>query len=169
MSGTAGFISQLQCCSVSKSCPALCDPVDCSTPGSSVLQYLPSLLRFVSTESVMLSNHLIPIFSFCFQSFPASGSFPASPADDRELECVSALPGPQDSVTVLSTSSLKTQKNPSMERLWRKPFPQQCCLALHCFQGRETGMQDRLISALGVTWPSWAELTFPQSGGDHAC
>ena len=28
------------CCSVAKSCPTLCNPVDCSTPGSSVLHYL---------------------------------------------------------------------------------------------------------------------------------
>ena len=31
----------------------------------------------MSTESVMLSNHLI-LFSFCHQSFPESGSFPLS-------------------------------------------------------------------------------------------
>ena len=39
-----------------------------------------SLLRFMSIESVMLSNHLIfcPPFSGCLQSFPASGSFPMS-------------------------------------------------------------------------------------------
>ena len=29
------------CCSVTKLCPALCDPVDCSTPGSPILHYLP--------------------------------------------------------------------------------------------------------------------------------
>ena len=36
-----------------------------------------SLLRFLSIELVMLSNHLILCcsFSFCLQSFPASGSF----------------------------------------------------------------------------------------------
>ena len=28
------------CCSVAKSCPTLCNPMDCSTPGSSVLHYL---------------------------------------------------------------------------------------------------------------------------------
>ena len=28
------------CCSVTKSCLTLCDPMDCSTPGSSVLRYL---------------------------------------------------------------------------------------------------------------------------------
>ena len=38
---------------------SLCDPTDYSKPGSSVLQYLPNLLKFKFTESVMLSNHLI--------------------------------------------------------------------------------------------------------------
>ena len=37
----------------------LCDPMDCSTPGSSVLHYLPSLLRFMSIELMMLSSHLL--------------------------------------------------------------------------------------------------------------
>ena len=40
-----------------------------------------SLLRFMSIESVMVSNHLNPLlppFSCCLQSFPASGSFPGS-------------------------------------------------------------------------------------------
>ena len=36
-----------------------------------------SFLKFMSIESVMLSNHLIP-FSFCFQSFSSSRSFPMS-------------------------------------------------------------------------------------------
>ena len=37
----------------------LCDPVDCSTPGSPSSTISQSLLKFVSIESVMLSNHLI--------------------------------------------------------------------------------------------------------------
>ena len=36
-----------------------------------------SLLKLMSIESVIPSNHLIP-FSYCFQSFPASGYFPVS-------------------------------------------------------------------------------------------
>ena len=36
-----------------------------------------SLLKLMSIESVMLTNHLIP-FSSCLQSFPASGSFTMS-------------------------------------------------------------------------------------------
>ena len=70
------------CCSVAKSCLTFCNPMDCSIPGSSVLCYLPELakLKFISIESVMLSNYLICCrsFFFCLQSFPASGSFPVS-------------------------------------------------------------------------------------------
>ena len=46
--------------------------------GFPVLHCLLELLRLMSTESVMPSNHLIPLFSSCHQSFPASGSFPMS-------------------------------------------------------------------------------------------
>ena len=39
-----------------------------------------SLPRFITNESVMLSNRLVLCcpFSFCLQSFPASGSFPVN-------------------------------------------------------------------------------------------
>ena len=49
-------------------------------PGFPVLHYFPDLLKFMSTESAMLSYHLILChpFSFCLQPFPASGSFPTS-------------------------------------------------------------------------------------------
>ena len=58
----------------------LCNPMDCSTPGSSVLHHLQSLLKFTSMELVMLSNHLILCYPLllCLQSFPLSGSFPVS-------------------------------------------------------------------------------------------
>ena len=49
----------LTCCSVAKWCPTLCDPVDCSTPGFSVLHYLLEFIKLMSIESVMTSNHLI--------------------------------------------------------------------------------------------------------------
>ena len=38
----------------------LCDPMDCSTPGLPVHHQLQSLLKLMSIESVMPSNHLIP-------------------------------------------------------------------------------------------------------------
>ena len=41
------------CCSVAKSCPTLCDPMDCSTPGFPVLHYLP---EFAQTHVFPLSQ-----------------------------------------------------------------------------------------------------------------
>ena len=40
-------------------CPALCDPMDCSTPGLPVHYHSRGLLKLMSIESVMPSNHLI--------------------------------------------------------------------------------------------------------------
>ena len=37
----------------------LCDPMDCSTQGFPVLHHLQGLLKFMSIESVILSNHFI--------------------------------------------------------------------------------------------------------------
>ena len=47
------------CCSVANMCPTLCDPMDCSTPGSPVLLHLLEVLTLMSVESVMPSNHPI--------------------------------------------------------------------------------------------------------------
>ena len=67
-------------CSVIKPCPALGDPMDCSTPGFPVLHYLHNLLKFMSIKSIMPSNHLslCQPFLSCPQSFQTSGSFPMS-------------------------------------------------------------------------------------------
>ena len=46
-------------CSVAQSCPTLCDPMDCSTPGLPVHHQLRSLPKLMSIESVMPSNPLI--------------------------------------------------------------------------------------------------------------
>jgi len=46
--------------SVTQSCPTLCNPMDCSTPGLPVHHQLPEVtLKVMSIESVMPSNHLI--------------------------------------------------------------------------------------------------------------
>ena len=67
------------CWSVTKSCPTLCDPMDCSTPGSSVLQYLQEFaqthVRWVG--DTILPSSVVPLSS-CLQSFSGSGSFPKS-------------------------------------------------------------------------------------------
>ena len=63
-------------CSVIKSCPALCNSMDCSTPGFPVLHYLPGLAQtHVHRVGDAIPSSLVP---FCLQSFPASGSFPVS-------------------------------------------------------------------------------------------
>ena len=63
------------CYPVTKSCPALCNPWTAArqAPLSSLS---PRVCSVMSNEPMMLSNHLILCcsFSFCLQSFPASGS-----------------------------------------------------------------------------------------------
>ena len=45
--------------SVAQSCPNLCDPMNCSTPGLPVHHQLTEFTQPMSTESVMPFNHLI--------------------------------------------------------------------------------------------------------------
>ena len=44
---------------MAQSCLTFCDPMDCSTPGFPVLHHIPELVKLMSTESLMTSNHLI--------------------------------------------------------------------------------------------------------------
>ena len=54
------------CCSLTKSCPILCDPMDCSMPGFPLsFTTSLSLLKLMSIKSVLLPNHPIlccPLF-----------------------------------------------------------------------------------------------------------
>ena len=53
------------CCSVAQSCLTLCDPMDCSTAGFSVLHHFPELAQTHIHASMMPSNHRIlchPLF-----------------------------------------------------------------------------------------------------------
>ena len=49
----------IQFSSVAQSCPTLCEPMDCSTPGFPVHHQLRSLLKLMSIKSVIPSNHFI--------------------------------------------------------------------------------------------------------------
>ena len=44
---------------VAKLCPTLCDPMDCSTPGFSILHYLPGLAQLMCIGLMMPCNYLI--------------------------------------------------------------------------------------------------------------
>ena len=53
------LFSSVQFSSVTQSCPTLCNPMNCSTPGLPVHHQLWSSLKLMSIESVMPSSHLI--------------------------------------------------------------------------------------------------------------
>ena len=58
-----GITDLMFCCSVPKSCPILCDPMDCSMPEFPILHYLP---EFAQThvhwvgDAIQLSHPLLP-------------------------------------------------------------------------------------------------------------
>ena len=68
-----GFDPCCYCCSVAQLCPILCDPMDCSMPGFSVLYHL---LELAQTHVPWVGS-VVPLSS-CLLSFPASVSFPMS-------------------------------------------------------------------------------------------
>ena len=66
---------------VAQSCPTLCSPVDCSTPGLPVHHQLPELAQthvHLVSNAIQPSHPLFVPFSSYLQPFPASGSFPVS-------------------------------------------------------------------------------------------
>ena len=74
--------------SVIKWCLTLCNFKDYITPGSPVLHYHLELLRFMSTESVMLSNHLI----ICHPFLHLPSIFPSIRVFSSELALHSRWP-----------------------------------------------------------------------------
>ena len=66
--------------SVAQSCPTLCDPMNCSTPGLPVHHQLPEFWDSSPSSQWChpdISSSVVP-FSSCPQSLPASESFPMS-------------------------------------------------------------------------------------------
>ena len=66
------------CSSVAESCLTFCDPMDCSTPGLSVPHHIPV---FAQVHVHCIGDAISSpdaLFSFCPQSFPASGTFPVN-------------------------------------------------------------------------------------------
>ena len=71
------------CCSVTTSCPALCEPVDRSTPGFPVLHHLPEFaqthVHWVS-DAISPSHPLLPSSPFAFNLSQHQGELPYAPA-----------------------------------------------------------------------------------------
>ena len=66
--------------SVAQSCPTLCNPMDCNTPGFPVHHQLLKLTQNRPSNRWCLPtvSSSVVLFSSCLQSFPVSGSFPMS-------------------------------------------------------------------------------------------
>ena len=87
-------------CSVTKSCPTLCDPMDCSMPGFPVLHYLPEFaqahVHWVSDDiqpSYPLSSPSLPALNHSqHQSFPMSQFFASGGQNIGTSASASALP-----------------------------------------------------------------------------
>ena len=62
-----------RCCSVTQSCLTLCNPMDCRTPGFPLFHISQSLLKLMTIELVMPSNHLI----LCCSLLPLPSIFPS--------------------------------------------------------------------------------------------
>ena len=89
-------------CLVAKSCPALWDPMNCSIPGFPVLHYLLNLLKFMSVESIMPSNHLI-----CHPFLLLPSIFPSIRAFSEESAVCIRWPKYWASTSVLLTNTLE--------------------------------------------------------------
>ena len=75
------ILQSVQFSSVAQSYPTLCNPLDCSTPGLPVPHQIRSLLKLMSIESVMPSNHLI----LCHPLLLPPSIFPSSRVSSNEL------------------------------------------------------------------------------------
>ena len=62
------YISRISFSSVAQSCPTLCDPMDCSTPGFPVLHQLPELAQ---THAHRVGDAIQPSHSLLSPSPPA--------------------------------------------------------------------------------------------------
>ena len=101
-------------CSVANSCPALCNLMDYSTPGFSVLYYCPEFAQtYVHwVNDAIQPSHPVTPFSSCPQSFPASGSFPMSLllASDGQKCCsfsLSISPFNEQELTVIGFRTIR--------------------------------------------------------------
>ena len=79
--GSLGTGDWSYCCSTAKSCPTLCDPMGCSTPGYPVLHYLMELVQIHVIELLMPSNRLILCHPLLFlpSIFPSIRVFSTEP------------------------------------------------------------------------------------------
>ena len=115
--------------SVAQSCPTPCNPMDCSTPGFLSITNSHSLLKLMSIESLMPSNHLILChLLFLLPSvFPSingnfNGNFNFSPSNEYS-GLISFRMNGWDLLAVQGTlKSLLQHHSSKASILWRSAF-----------------------------------------------
>ena len=80
-----GKHSNTYCCSVAKSCPTLCDPVDYSTPGFPVHH---QLLELAQTHVRRVGNTIQPTHSLSSPSLPAFDLFQHQGFPNESVLCI---------------------------------------------------------------------------------
>ena len=80
----------MACCSVAQSYLTLCDPTNCSTPGFPVLHHPLDFLRFMSIDSMMLSNHFILCYHLLLlpSVFPSFRVFSSESGNPLQYSCL---------------------------------------------------------------------------------
>ena len=111
------------CCSVIQSWPTLCGLVVCGTSSFPVLHHHWSLLKLMSTESVMRFNHLI----LCHSLKPFS-SFQFSSLSQVRLFATPWTAARQASLSI--TNSRSSLKLTSIESVMPSTYLILCCLLL---------------------------------------
>ena len=82
------YIIILLCCSVTESCPTLCDPMDCNVPVLLSLTISQRLHKLMSNKSVMLSNNLI----LCHSLLILPSTFPSIRIFSKQLAVCTRWP-----------------------------------------------------------------------------
>ena len=129
-------LNDMQFSTVTQSCPIICDPMDCSTPGFHVHHQLPELAQTHIIESVMPSNHLIlwlpllllpsvfpSINVFCSESvlhirWPKYWRFSISPSN-KYLGLIGSPCSPRDSQESSPSPQFKTINSSLLSFLYR--------------------------------------------------
>ena len=75
---TCGECTAQSCCSVTKSCPTLCSPMDCSTPGFRVPQHLPEFAQTHIKAEIKSPETLLGLFSPRHLLYPVPGKLTIS-------------------------------------------------------------------------------------------
>ena len=85
---TSTSLQLIQFSSVAQSCPTLCNPKRCSTPGFLIITNSQSLLKRMSHELVMPSNHLL----LCYPLLLLLSIFPSIRVFASESVCLIRWP-----------------------------------------------------------------------------